>query len=190
MKHLYPTLPIVGLILICISCNEDPATIQKKVSVDFTVSSDNGTVSDLPPGSHLLLNIQTQNGEPVMEYQEVGFTQYLDHFSTKPLDLPYGNYVLTDLIIVDDNDDIVYAAPKSTGTLASSVEHPLGFDFVSSPDAGTAAGMHLRLMDVRKFRPGDFGYASFKKPGRRINIMIRDEDDGKPVAARALFSSD
>lgn len=189
MKNLYLSLPLLALILICIRCSEDPEPLQKKVSIDFTVSSGDETLSDLPQDSRLVLNIQTTTGEPVMEYQEVKFTSSKNRFSTEPLGLPYGNYVITDLMIVDNNDDILYAAPKLPGSLASSVEHPLSFNFLLSSDA-RLSGLSLRLMDVRKYKPGDFGYASFKKPGMRINVMITAEDSGKPVAARAFLLND
>lgn len=189
MKHLYPTLPILFLIAVCASCNEDPAIIQKKASVDFTLSSDGDQrVTAFPPDSRLVLSIQTQSGQPVMEFEEVGFVSNQDHFSTKPLDIPYGNYVITDLMIVDNDDNILYAAPKVEGALAPSVAHPLGFSFAFSPDAGVDA-MQLRLLDVRRFKPGDFGYASFRKPGRHVNIMITGEDTNKPMAARGFIVS-
>jgi hypothetical protein len=186
MKNLYRSLLILAPVAITLSCTEEPEPIQKKVGIDFTIFSDDQLVQDLPPDSRLLVNIQSPDGGDVMDYKEVTFSSTAHGYSTAPLDLGFGNYTISDFIIVNGDDDILYAAPHTGGSLETAVASPLAVSFsIEQPDASTP--LSLRLVDVRKHKPSDFGFDSFKRPGKRINVVVSLQDYPKPVSADAFL---
>jgi len=98
--------------------------------------------------------------------------------------LPFGNYSITDFMIVNENDEIIYAVPKSSGSLASDVIQSLNRDFSYSPTALPVI-TDLRLLDVRNHKAEEFGYASFKRPGQGLNIMVNEKGSSKPTTGKA-----
>ncbi len=186
MKNIIQPLVILCLVVTTVGCTEDPDLIQKPVNINFTIFSDDQVINSLPSDSRLIVNIQSQNGKMVMDNQEVEFQLDENGFSTRPLDLGYGSYRITDFLIVNENDDIIFATPKAAGTLSGSVQHPLDYHF-SLSSASTPAGLHLRLLDVRKHKPDDFGYASFKRPGRKLNVTVSVKGDSRSTSAEAFI---
>lgn len=183
MKYLFSTLAMLSLIL-SQSCVEDTEPGQQKLGVAFSLSSDNQMISDLPANSKLVVNVQSQTGESIMEFAEVQFQLSDDGFVTRPIDLPFGNYAITDFMIVNENDEIIYAVPKSSGTLADKVTQPLNLEFSYSSSVASEI-TNLRLLDVRNHKAEEFGYASFKKPGQGLNIMVNEKGSSKPTTGKA-----
>jgi hypothetical protein len=184
MKYLFYTLMMLSLI-VSQSCVEETEPGQQKLSIGFSATSiDNQTVSDLPANSKLVMNVQSPTGEAVMEFAEVQFQLDGQGFLTRPLDLPFGNYAITDFMIVNENDEIIYAVPKSTATLASDVTQPLNLEFDYS--SSTAPQItDLRLLDVRNHKAEDFGYASFRKPGYGLNIVLNEKGSSQATSGKA-----
>ena len=185
MKNPILHLGFLSLAVIAVSCNEDPGLIQKPVNIDFTISSGNEAVSSLPPNSRLIVNIESQNGQVMIDNQEIEFDAGENTFSTRPLDLGYGSYRITEFIVVNENDDIIYAAPKEASTLGSSVQHPLDYQF--SLSSASTPGLHVRLLDVSRHKPDDFGYASFKRPGRKMSVTVTVQGDAGATSADAFI---
>ena len=184
MKYLICTLAMLSLVL-SQSCVDDIEPGQQKLSVAFSaLSIDNQMIGELPANSSLVMNVQSQTGESVMEFAEVQFQPKDDGFVTRPIDLPFGNYSIIDFMIVDENDEIIYAVPKSSGTLASDVTQSLNLEFNYSSTAGRII-TDLRLLDVRNHKPEEFGYASFKKPGHGLNIMVNEKGSSKATTGKA-----
>ncbi|MEO5599766.1 MAG: hypothetical protein ABIR06_02445 [Cyclobacteriaceae bacterium] len=187
MKISLATLAMLCLIMISQSCQDVSEPIQPKLAIGFTaLSSNHETITNLPSGSKLVLNVQSQYGEPVMEYQEVQFQFLNNHFLINPIDLAFGKYTVTDFILVDENDYIIYAAPKDSGALGNTVDNPLQFSFTFAP--AIMHNIHFQLLEVRGHKPADFGYASFKKPvkgNRKLSVIVSLEGSGKATAAKA-----
>lgn len=186
MKNLYPSLAFLTLALAHASCTEEPEPIQKNVRIGFTVLSETDVITSLPEDSRLVVNLQTQNGEAVIDDEEVRFRPGENRFYSAPLDLDFGNFQITDFMIVDQQDNILYAAPKEGATLATRVDHPLDYRFELSP-ASRGASPILRLLDVRKHDPRDFGYASFRRPRRDLSVVATLQDQLRPASAKAFI---
>lgn len=181
-----PILPFgLCLAVIAVSCNEDPGVIRNPASIDFTISSGDQAIHTLPPNSRLIVDIRSENGKMVMDNQEVEFDAGESTFSTRPLDLAYGSYRITGFIVVDENDEIIYATPKDASALSSFVQHPLDYQF--SLTAASTQRLHVRLLDVRRHKPGDFGYASFRRGGRKLNVTVAVTGDHGWTTADAFI---
>lgn len=184
MRHLLFATAALSLMFISQSCNEDIETNPQPVRIGFTISSDD-EIQDLPEGSHLVMTIESQVGEPVMELTEVEFYSDGNRFVTEPLTLPSGHYRITDFMLVDKNDEMLFAIPKKTGVLEKNISHPLDLNFSISPGHNPFM-TDLQLLGVNKFKPEDFGYLSFKILRRLLMVIVTTEGSNKPTTAKAF----
>lgn len=178
----------LSLIFISQSCNEDIETNSQPVRIGFTISSDDEK-QGIPEGSHLVMTIESQGGEPVLQLSEVEFYSSGNRFVTEPLSLPSGRYRITDFMVVDQNDEMLFAVPKKTGVLEKVISHPLDLNFNISPGHNPFA-TDLQLLSVNNFKPEDFGYQSFKILRRLLMIMVTTEGSNKPTTAKAFVIND
>ena len=150
MKKVIPALTMLSLLLISQSCMDEIETTAQKPVIGFTLPDDQQLLND-PASYQLIISVASGNGEPVMEFEEVTYAYSDGRFVTQPLDLPIGSYTITDFMLINENDDIVYAVPRMSGTLGQSVTHPLDADFTLSPSGGQPR-VDLRLLDVRSHK--------------------------------------
>ena len=174
----------LSLMFISHSCNEDIETNSEPLSIAFTISSDD-EIQSLPDGSHLVMTIESQGGEPVLELSEVEFHSIGNRFVTEPLSLPSGHYRITDFMLVNENDEMLFAIPKKTGILEKNITHPLDLNFSIAPGHNPFM-TDLQLLGVNKFKPDDFGYRSFKILRRLLMIIVTTEGSNKPTTAKAF----
>jgi len=186
MKKPYTAIALLSLIFITLSCVEEVETKQQQVTISFTLSADHQITSDLSQDARLVLRVESQSGEGVIEFEEVDFQYRENRFLTSPLDLPFGTYTITDFLLLNENDDIIYAVPKSSGALARLVSDPLDYNFTYTPSPDTPS-INLSLLGTRNHTAGDFGYSSFKKPGWRLSLTVEVKDGGTPTSAAAII---
>ena len=184
MRSFIKTLITLFLIAISQGCMEDIESARENVAIRFTLPSESA-ITDLPTDTRLLLNIQSQQGDPVLEMEEVKFVLSENGFVTEPLDLPFGNYTITDFMLLNQQEEMIFAVPRGQGVLCQTIASPLNYDFQIR--AGSRPNISLELLDANKHKPGDFGYASFRKPVTRLGIMVSLEGSPKPTTARAYI---
>jgi len=184
-------MAMLSLILMMQGCNNEeiePDSHQQKLNIGFSaLSAAKETLTNLPPESKLVMSIQAQNGEAVMEYAEMEFQFRDNHFVTRQLDLPAGNYTITDFMVLNASDEIIFAAPKAPGTLSNSVPTPLNYNFTLR-DSDMSVDIDLRLLDVRNHTAADFGYSSFKIP-KVLSLEVTVEGQSKPTTATAILKN-
>ena len=184
MKNSAPLCCVLLLLLVSQSCMDPVETRNPKPSIAFTLPRGYEAFTD-PATAKVVITVESSSGEPVMELQETGFEETASGFATLPLDLPAGDYTITDFMIVNGDDEIVYAVPKGSGPLGDSVSHPLDFSFKVMP-AGVVQDGDLGLLGAHNRRAGDFGYISFRKPGHRLNIVVSADGNSRPTTANAF----
>ncbi|HEY5747771.1 MAG TPA: PKD domain-containing protein [Chryseolinea sp.] len=157
----------IGLLIVgttlqqCKNDGADPAALQK---VQFTF----GLRSTQPSGGRteataqptaLLLSLENSIGDPVFTSKRIALLHVGTSLMTEPIELAPGTYTITDFLLVDDDNVVLYATPKAGSPLASAVAHPLPYGFtVSSDDVST---VDMEVVDVSQNTPEDFGYATF-----------------------------
>ena len=190
MKKLIGMIGMLSLVLSSQSCNDDLESVSQQISVGFTAESfENELLGELPPGSKLILSLTTPGGEPVIDHEEIAFEYRKDRFVTEPLNLAYGSYVITDFILVNEENEVIYATPKATGRLSSRVRHALDLNLTLSVGK-IPVDLDLQLLEVRKQAASDFGYLSFNKPGQALKIMVTLKGSSKPTSAKAFILND
>jgi hypothetical protein len=145
------------------SCNDQGVQPQKqKVQFTFTndATPDNGRAmdTDLPENTRLKISIETMAGTPVFSNHEIDVMKAGGSYMTDPVELMPGAYVITDFMIVSENE-LLYATPKAGSPLSAHVTQAVPYTFTVNENS--VANVNMQVIDSRDNAPEDFGYASF-----------------------------
>ena len=186
MKHLNRNHLIVVWLLSTLmlgvqSCEDQNVQLEKS-KVQFSL--DAGTSSegrlrdiDLPEDARLRISIKRSSGTPVLSDHEIQVLKAGNGYTTDPLELLPGTYVITDFMIVNDSE-VLNAAPKTQSPLSANVTHSLPFNFTVTETG--IANVSMQVIDVRNEKPEAFGYASFKvNKANKLSFMVSKEKAGK-----------
>lgn len=164
-------LLIAALMLTC--CTEDTHVVNNKVNVIFSVdlieeSKGHMKSSEIPSGAMALVSVETENGEVVVDQEEVAIRRSDEGYLTDPLCLPPGNYRLVDLMVVDEAGEVVFAAPREGSALSQKVGHSLPYEITNKSLTDT----RLSLLDTRKRSPKNFGYECFRGKQHMFKVQV------------------
>lgn len=166
--QLLAAICLAAFVFYACTTEDDSNAIKAKEKIQFSFdlkSSTSGRVKDVPPGSTLIISVQDENGTPVFSFKEFELYQLSGQFFTEPIELSVGNYTVTDFLVIDRTDQIIYVAPKEGAPLASLVSDPLPLGFTVTSNGVNNVG--VEVISTSTHVPSDFGYASF-------NLIIRE----------------
>jgi hypothetical protein len=99
-------------------------------------------------------------------------TKYGDTYVSSSISLKSGSYLLNEFLILDDDREVIYAAPKESSDLAYLVDTPLPVSFEVSIEEEVELG--VEVISVAGITPEELGYASFTfTPIEVLAIRIR-----------------
>jgi hypothetical protein len=166
-----------------------------KVRFTFELKSANSanehmTLPVLPEGISLLATIQTSDGEPMLELEKLNFYKENDHYVTQSLEFIPGDYVLTDLLLVDEMSDALFAIPQKGSALDGQVKQALDFSFTVPENAETT--LRGELIHTLRWQASDFGYSSFnvqqcKKQTLKVIAGLSENGEFTPTTATAFI---
>ena len=167
-----------------IGCAEDAAvnTTDDPLQLNFKIS-ENPDLSSLPAETSLMISMESASGEPVFSLEKIPFSKSDKGFTTGGLNVKPGDYILTEVMLVDAQGKIIYTIPYSDSPLKEAVTAPLGINVTVTPNA--PALVSNEVLHVSKHKPADFGLASFRT-GNSFQLMVSEEGSGKPVSATAV----
>lgn len=173
--------------LITYSCHEDESLQQGKIQFSFNNVSSSKTggrkqTDDIPDGSALLISVSKSNGDSVFTLKKIELLKIGDSFTSTPLALPQGNYLLKDFLIVSVNNTVLFAAPKTGSSLAGLVKKPLPVTFSVAVNAVSNAD--VEVIDANHKAPEDFGYVSFGAhvvPSSGLPIAVFKGDNSSQI---------
>ena len=158
-------------ILFCFSCTEDAPVRKQKVQFELSVvplaENAAGRVqspSEIPANAKLRLSLETSAGEEIFNMEDFDLLRVGDNVITPAIELSPGTYVITDFMIVNAADEVLFATPRSTSPLSRFVANPLDVVFTVEKDHSTKIAMEV--VPVSESLPEDFGYATFN-----INVV-------------------
>jgi hypothetical protein len=153
-------------ILFCFSCTEDAPVRKQKVQFELSVvplaENAAGRVqspSEIPANAKLRLSLETSAGEEIFNMEDFDLLRVGDNVITPAIELSPGTYVITDFMIVNAADEVLFATPRSTSPLSRFVANPLDVVFTVEKDHSTKIAMEV--VPVSESLPEDFGYATF-----------------------------
>lgn len=187
MKRFLLFLTVVSIALF--SCADESVKPEKsEVSFSFTITqadAESGRIqNELPPGTSLMVTIDTKSGNNVLSNHKIEIIQFGDGYTTEPLALPSGSYVLKDFILVNTSSQALYATPKKGSAFAKLVHHSLPYAF--NVGASKVNTLDMEVIDVTTSKPEDFGYASFNiDVVRPLSISVFTLEEGGPALTAA-----
>lgn len=194
MKNLL-WLVLVPLSLLVQTCSNDdvehttPGNIQFAFQVDAAAES--GRTAEalvIPPGSNALISVKKHNGEIVYTRKPVEILSFGEGYITSPLAMAWGGYYVTEFLIADADNNIIFATPLAGSPLAALIDHPVPFYFAIQADRVTHTGVQTISTDFHM--PQAFGYATFGAEVVTPDLLLtafaaNDEGELKPAKAQA-----
>ncbi|MBT1711800.1 hypothetical protein KK062_26400 [Fulvivirgaceae bacterium PWU5] len=160
----------------------------KPGNVRFTINpatDPRGRISaSLPEGASLYVSIQEAGGGDVYTLEHVTLLKMGDAYISEPLSLPPGHYDLTDFLVVNVADEVIYATPKEGSDMAGWVDDPLPLAFGVNDNAIT--GLSVQVVSTSAYPPAAFGYLTFQVgivPGTSFRLAVF-----KPTPTGFIFS--
>lgn len=112
----------------------------------------------LPPSARLIMTIEKEGAAPARD--TVDLLVLGDQIVGRPIDLDEGDYMLTELLVIGENEDgadeIFYAAPSAGHPLEGLVDQPLPIPFVIH--SGQVTVLTAQLVKAAYFSAEDLGY--------------------------------
>lgn len=181
-KNLSPLWLLVALVVLVLQgCNESdqPAVDRQKVEFSFNVPGADVSGGRVESGDvkSILLTLEKSNGESVLDKESLKVYSYGDGYVTEAVALPPGSYRIKEFMLVDDEQNVLYATPMIKSPLAGFVSKPLPFGFSVSRDKSTSVAMEVVSTNTKT--PADFGYASFSVTvvdGFRLSVFRADSN--------------
>jgi hypothetical protein len=159
------TLIFFALILIMFlpGCRHDEDFAREKIQFTFNAISTDASggriASAFPEGSSLLFSLEKSNGETVFTRHPVTLLNFGESVITEPLELLPGTYRITDFMLFDKSETVLYATPRRDSPLGNTVAHALPYGFTVSRNK--VSNIEMEVVNARQHTPEDFGYVSF-----------------------------
>lgn len=161
MKNLLKlTLISLFLGLLFGSCNKPTENIQKVESfIEFSFSLSplkSGYVQGL---TNVVVTIEDLQGNVIKNMEKVEIYSMNEYYLSKPISILTGDYKLTSFIVLDADNNVVYASPVEGSEKAYLVENPLPLEFKVQKDNVTK--LVPEVLSTAESLPEDFGYSTF-----------------------------
>lgn len=161
------TISFLLLSAIAFSCHNEQDSQPKKGSLVLSLSNDKivsgGRVGARIDGteqpSAVLISIKNAQGNYVEQNKKLTLYNFGPSYTSESIELPEGQYAVTDFQVLDINNKVLYAAPKEGAELASLVKDPLPVSFKVANSNSTL--VNIEVLEVGMRDPKKFGYASF-----------------------------
>jgi hypothetical protein len=143
-----------------IKTNEASGNLEFTFSLNKQKSADsNNILSNENSLSALVIVIEDENGNLVKDYEKIEFFNLNGYYISKPISLLVGNYTLTQFMVLDQNDSIVYLSPMQNSPKAYLVTNPLPLEFSINKDITNK--IVPEVLSTKDLKPEDFGYSTF-----------------------------
>ena len=165
MKNSKLLLIVLIAMIAFSSCNEDD-TFNPNANGEMVLNYvENGNSTGLKNKLQnsepvaLLISIKNSVGEYVFLNERIELYKMNNEFMSSPISLIVGEYELTDFLVIDNSNNILYAAPKEGSEMAYLVNNPLSIKYEISEDNVTK--ITPEVISTENISPEDFGYNTF-----------------------------
>jgi hypothetical protein len=157
-------LLLTALLTVFLQCSNDQNTSPKNVQFTLSVPrpDDGGRIKSFEEVESAMVTISDNHGTVIHDRAVIEVLSFGEMFITKPLSLAPGSYTIDEFLLLDSDNDILYATPLHGSPLAELVENPLPSGFSVSQDEITNVPMEVVSTEYQQ--PEDFGFVSFN-PG-------------------------
>ncbi len=193
IKSLLRTLVVIPILFIS-SC-------EKHLDVDQEGTLELGVVLDQMDGQlksaigdsidvrthYVVISVVNENGKLVMDHERLELYNFGGHWITKEIKLKVGQYEVIKFLIVDQNGNVLLAAPVEGSPMAYLVEDPLPYPFVILENKTSRVAPEVLV--VNNEPPEAFGYASFGyNVVRTLDFFVAVYIDDPRIMAPTMFT--
>ncbi|WP_424963649.1 hypothetical protein [Ekhidna sp.] len=148
------------------SCSEDDFKPLNDGEVQFSFQAPADTSTGGRAGraessaspANVVITIEDNTGEEIYSLEKMPLIEFSGSYVTDPLTLSPGSYKVTEFLVTDEDDNTIYAAPKSGSDVAYLVTNPLDIDFSIVGDQVTS--ISPEVLSTALLTAAEFGYAS------------------------------
>jgi|GEM_PF-633154 len=145
----------------------------KKGNVNFSLAGSN-RATVIPPSEDVdavVVTIEDLSGNIIADsYRCTLYDMGWGNYISESIMLNTGSYNLTKFLVIDADNNILYAAPLSGSPKAYLVNDPLPIDFTVQDNKTTA--LSVQVVDAEGAVPEDFGYVTFS-----FEVVEEDDDN-------------
>src|SRR5687767_1381031 len=144
-----------------VSCQDDaPLENEGSGKIQLTFSQDVVEGGRLQQGAlSMLLSIKNSAGELIYEKKQLTLFKFGEEYLSEPIALSVGDFQLTEFIVLNEDNEAVYASPLMGSKLAYLVEAALPMNFTVSKDV--TVKVVPQVLECANHSPADFGYNTF-----------------------------
>lgn len=147
----------VSVFTFVVSCDDEPAQVQEG-KVEFSFDNNTGG-RQFAEGKSVLVTVKDGTGAIVYDRKKLSLFQFSGEYLSEPIALKIGNFSVTEYIVLDEDDNAVYATPMEGSPLEHLVDDPLPISFSVTKDKTTKVSP--QVIKVEGHTGIDFGYATF-----------------------------
>lgn len=154
-------LAICSVLVFSCKENENEVIIQEQGKLEFSfadLSASNQRIQK-DSASFVLVSIEDTKGNSVLNRKKVELYYFNGQILSEPISLNTGSYFLTEYLVLDDQENVIYAAPKKEAKLNYLVETPLPIEFIIKKDH--TEKVVPTVVPTNGINPIDFGYTTF-----------------------------
>ncbi|MDE5418645.1 formylglycine-generating enzyme family protein [Labilibaculum sp. DW002] len=153
-----------------ISCStsdneDDNAKATGKVEISINLSESNVKalgLSSLKTSETIIksvvISMTRKDGSVVYDKENIHLLNMNGYYIASPISLTVGEYSLTEFLVMDDTNNVIYAAPLVDSEKAYLVENPLSIDFEVTKDE--VLKLVPEVLAIGDSSPSDFGYST------------------------------
>ncbi|HEY0654276.1 MAG TPA: hypothetical protein VGD65_14150 [Chryseosolibacter sp.] len=159
---IYRTFFFSFLVLACSCETEEPvSTTPGNLNFSWTAKEPSGgrVKNDDEPKS-VLISIQDAGGSWVHQLKKLSLYKFGQEYVSESLQLMVGSYQLVQFLVLDENDEIIYATPVEGSEHALLADDPLPIDFEVTESGNTQINPQVLPISPDD-DPESFGYATF-----------------------------
>jgi hypothetical protein len=148
-------------IFILVSCknDEEPGKNEGSVNFSFTQAEASSGRNKGADVRALLITVKASDGSVVYEKKQINLFKLGGEYISEPLSFRPGSFKLTEFLLLDENNKVLYATPVEGSKLAHLVADPLPINFSIVKDK--TIKVTPQVIAVNEDNAGDFGYSTF-----------------------------
>lgn len=156
LKYFLVTAVMISLV----SCDGDDPSISYSGNIQFAFSQEGIVGGRMQQGSlSILLSIKDSGGIYLYEKKQLSLYKFGEEYLSEPISLSTGDFHLAEFIVLDENNEALYASPLENSKLAYLVTDPLPIDFTVSKDE--TIKVVPQVIECANHSAADFGYNTF-----------------------------
>lgn len=163
MKHVSKLLALFLMAIALQNCTQkdevNPSKEKVSFGFDLSAASSGRITSSSFEGTKIRMTIRKSTGETLLDMQPVDLITMGGSIISVPVELPVGDYKVTDFVLVNTSGVVTHATPKTGSIMAPLVQNVLERNF--SVSASSANHVPMEVIEIANYAAGDFGYATF-----------------------------